>query len=92
MKAPVKLDRSMKHSHKAGGLGIEALFPGLAMNAGDSGVGAIGRIDHATFMPGSTVPMHPHRDDEILTYLRNGRVIHRDTVGDAQEISASRLS
>lgn len=28
---------------------------------------------------------------EILTYLRSGRVLHRDTVGDAEEISAARL-
>ena len=35
--------------------------------------------------------MHPHRDDEILTYLRRGRVRHRDSVGHVEEISPTRL-
>ncbi len=35
--------------------------------------------------------MHPHRDDEILTYVRAGRMLHRDTVGNAEEITATRL-
>lgn len=91
MNTPVKLDRSMKRKHKVGGFGIEILFPGLRLNAGDSGIGAIGRIDQARITPGTTIPMHPHKDDEILTYLRSGKVIHRDTVGDAQEISHTRL-
>jgi redox-sensitive bicupin YhaK (pirin superfamily) len=35
--------------------------------------------------------MHPHRDDEILTYLRGGRVMHKDTVGDVEWFSPTRL-
>jgi redox-sensitive bicupin YhaK (pirin superfamily) len=35
--------------------------------------------------------MHPHRDDEILTYLRSGRVRHRDSEGHTREISSQRL-
>jgi quercetin 2,3-dioxygenase len=31
--------------------------------------------------------MHPHRDDEILTYIRAGKILHRDTVGDEEEIT-----
>lgn len=69
MSNPVKIDRSVKHGRHSGGLGIEILFPGLILENGDSGVGAIGRIDHAHFRPGSRVPMHPHKNDEILTYL-----------------------
>jgi len=33
-----------------------------------------GRIDHARITPGTLIPMHPHQNDEILTYLRNGKV------------------
>jgi redox-sensitive bicupin YhaK (pirin superfamily) len=35
--------------------------------------------------------MHPHRDDEILTYLRQGMVRHRDTVGHTEVISNTRM-
>lgn len=91
MQQPVKLDRSMKQGHSADGFGVEVLFPGAVLNEGDSGVGAIGRIDHARMMPGTVVHMHPHKDDEILTYLRRGKVMHRDTVGHTEEISNRRL-
>ena len=86
-----KLDRSMKRKHGSGGFGIEILHPGLALNDGDSGIGAIGRIDQAIITPGTVVRMHPHRDDEILTYVRRGRMLHRDSVGHAEEISSRRL-
>ena len=87
----MKLDRSMKRKHGSGGFGIEILHPGLALNDGDSGIGAIGRIDQAHITPGTVIRMHPHRDDEILTYVRRGRMLHRDTVGHAEEISSQRL-
>jgi redox-sensitive bicupin YhaK (pirin superfamily) len=87
----IKIDRSSKRVHRVGGFGIEILFPGMTLNEGDSGVGAIGRIDHARVTPGTVIAMHPHRDDEILTYLRQGVVRHRDTVGHTEEISSTRL-
>ena len=86
-----KLDRSMKRKHGAGGFGIEILFPGTRLRTGDSGIGAIGRIDHARIVPGTMIAMHPHKDDEILTYVRNGRLRHLDTVGHSEEISSTRL-
>ena len=89
MTLPLRLPRAMKQRHGSGGLGIEILYPGLAEPGGDSGIGAI--FDHARFTAGTVVKMHPHRDDEILTYLRRGRVRHRDSVGHVEEISPSRL-
>lgn len=91
MIAATKLGREMKRRHQAGAFGIEILHPGLADNAGDSGIGALGRIDHARVGEGTVVRMHPHKDDEILTYLRGGRVRHQDTEGHLEEISATRL-
>jgi hypothetical protein len=35
--------------------------------------------------------MHPHKDDEILTYLRNGKVKHRDSESKNDVISNQRL-
>jgi redox-sensitive bicupin YhaK (pirin superfamily) len=81
----------VKRQHSAGGFGIEMLHPGLALQGGDSGLGALGRIDHARVTEGTVVRMHPHRDDEILTYLRRGRVRHEDTVGNVEEISPRRF-
>lgn len=76
---PIKISRSSKQRRGTGGFRIEILHPGLALGRGDSGLGTIGRIDHAQVQPGTLVAMHPHRDDEILTYLRSGRVEHRDS-------------
>jgi redox-sensitive bicupin YhaK (pirin superfamily) len=35
--------------------------------------------------------MHPHRDDEILTYLRVGKVLHRDSEGLTAIVSNQNL-
>ncbi len=37
---------------KNGGFGIEILFPGKATGSEDSGIGTIGRINHATVTSG----------------------------------------
>lgn len=83
--------REVKKGHRAGGFGIEILYPGLVLDHGDSGIGALGRIDHARINPGMTVRMHPHRDDEILTYMRSGTMRHRDTEGNEEELTPRRL-
>ena len=87
-----KIDNSQKLGRKNGGFGIEILFPGNALSTStDTGIGTIGRIDQATVQPGTLIPMHPHRDDEILTYLRSGRVNHKDSEGHTDLISSQRL-
>ena len=85
------LSRALKKRHGSGGFGIEILYPGLAEPGDDGGLGAIGRIDHAQVTAGTVIKMHPHRDDEILTYLRHGTVRHRDSVGHLEEISPTHL-
>jgi redox-sensitive bicupin YhaK (pirin superfamily) len=83
----VKITRDLKISKQHGGFGIEILFPGRALARKDSGLGTIGRIDHAKITPGTLIPMHPHRDDEIITYLRSGSVQHKDSEGHTGVIS-----
>lgn len=85
------ISNQQKIVKKNGGFGIEILFPGKGIGSGDSGIGTIGRIDQATVTPGTLVPMHPHQDDEILTYLRSGVVEHKDTEGNIEVITNKRL-
>jgi len=33
-------------------------------------------------LPGGAFPMHPHRDFEIITYVRRGAVTHEDSMGN----------
>ncbi len=42
-----KLESGMRRGSLEQGFAVEVLYPGLALNAGDSGVGSIGRIDRA---------------------------------------------
>ncbi|KFF03205.1 pirin family protein [Flavobacterium reichenbachii] len=87
-----KIDNNIKYGKQHGGFGIQILYPGLIMpQLNDTGFFTIGRIDHARITPGTLIPMHPHRDDEILTYLRSGSVKHLDSEGHSQEISNQKL-
>lgn len=77
-----KIDNTKKYGKGHGGFGIQILYPGLIRpQINDTGFSTIGRIDHARITPGTLIPMHPHRDDEILTYLRSGQVKHLDSEG-----------
>ena len=38
--------------------------------------------------PGSGFPMHPHRDVEIISYIREGAITHRDDAGGEGRIAA----
>ncbi|MBL4676839.1 MAG: pirin family protein [Mucilaginibacter sp.] len=58
---------------------------------GDTGLGSIGRIDHASFHGRHHIAMHPHVNDEILSYFRSGSVHHRDSEGFAETINTNRL-
>lgn len=70
---------------------IRILYPGMGFPEGDSGIGSIGRIDHAAIQGGVTIPMHPHVNDEILSYFRSGEALHRDSEGFEKTIGRQRL-
>jgi quercetin 2,3-dioxygenase len=80
-----------KRSHGNNVFHVDILYPGKALGLKDSGFYTIGRIDHASFSPPGVVPMHPHRDDEILSYMRAGLQVHKDTGGHKEYLSASKL-
>ena len=87
-----KIDTTIKYGKQHGGFGIQILYPGLIRpQLKDTGFSTLGRIDHAKITPGTLIPMHPHKDDEILTYLRNGKVKHHDSEGLTDIISNQKL-
>lgn len=70
---------------------ITILYPGMALSGLDSGIGSIGRIDHAKIAGNHTIPMHPHVNDEILSYFRTGKGEHKDSEGYVEMIGKERL-
>lgn len=88
---PRKIASSVKRGDWKRGFGVEIFYPGTLLGEGDSGIGAIGRIDRALIQPGHVIAMHPHKDDEIFTYKRAGRMLHLDTVGNREEVNPRRL-
>lgn len=87
-----KIDKDQRMGRQRGGFGIQILYPGIIRpELKDSGFATIGRIDHAKILPGTLIAMHPHIDDEILTYLRSGKVNHLDSEGITETISNQKL-
>lgn len=87
-----KIEHSAKSGKKRGGFGIDILYPGAVFpETNDTDLTTIGQIDHAQVKPGTLTPMNPHRDDEVLTYLREDNVKHTDTEGYSEVISPQRL-
>lgn len=82
-----KIDHSAFLDHGA----LKILYPGLALNARDSGIAGIGRIDHAFFPGSTTIKMHPHRNDEILSYFRSGSAEHLDSAGFRATVGSKKL-
>ncbi|MBL7911228.1 MAG: pirin family protein [Bacteroidia bacterium] len=60
-------------------------------NHKDNGIYQIGRIDHATLEGGTFVPMHLHHNDEILSYLRKGKMVHKDSNGNVETVHSKHL-
>jgi quercetin 2,3-dioxygenase len=87
------LSASKSQKIRRGLFNIDLYFPGRALKNPDdpNGLLQLGRFDFAHLLPGVFVGMHPHRDDEILTYMRQGTMIHEDTHGERELISATHL-
>jgi len=77
--------------NKTGKGPIKICYPGIKWGKNDSGVGTIGRIDHANIQAGNIIKMHPHINDEILSYFRSGVVNHRDSEGFSSDITPNKL-
>jgi quercetin 2,3-dioxygenase len=78
-------------SDKYGNEHIAILYPGNITNSSDSGLGAIGRIDQAKISHKTVIKMHPHSNDEILSYFRKGNVMHKDSAGISKQLNSTTL-
>lgn len=83
--------KKLDHSKKVGNSHISILYPGLYLSEGDTGYYSIGRIDQANIGTGAVIKMHPHINDDILSYFRSGKVKHTDSEGFEEFITPGRL-
>ena len=84
--------RKIGNDKKVGSSHIKILYPGVAIeNSKDSGLASIGRIDHAEISGATTIKMHPHINDDILSYFRTGHAVHTDSEGFQATISRNKL-
>jgi quercetin 2,3-dioxygenase len=67
--------------------------PGLINQDRDSddySFGPLARFDHATIRKGTKIRMHEHVNDEILSYIGSGQMLHRDSDGEEELLSPGR--
>lgn len=84
--------KKIGNDKKVGNAHIKILYPGAAIeDSKDSGLGSIGRIDHANITSATTIKMHPHINDDILSYFRTGHAVHTDSEGFQATVSRNKL-
>jgi quercetin 2,3-dioxygenase len=86
------LDPATHMSRASGPFQIRRMHPGAMLgDPADGGFGGLGLVDRANLLPGLKVAMHEHRNDEIISYLREGVMVHRDSTGVTEEVRPNRL-
>lgn len=83
--------KKIDNSKKSGNQHISILYPGLELTDHDTGYYTIGRIDQAHIYGGALIKMHPHVNDDILSYFRSGKVKHTDSEGFTEYITPTKL-
>lgn len=78
--------------HEMGPFTIIPNLPGRAIpEHWDHGYGPLARFDESILEPGGFIPMHEHRNDEIITYISDGVVHHADRAGNSFAISPGQI-
>lgn len=81
-----------KTTFEYGPFKIRRMRPGLILpDAGDEAFGPLSVIDHATLDVGTMVTLHEHNNDEILSYLWRGSMVHEDSAGHRVALSPKKL-
>lgn len=71
---------------------IRRIRPGTILGPdADLAFGPLSVIDHAHLAIGTVVAMHEHNNDEILSYLWRGSMVHQDSAGHRIVISPEKL-
>src|SRR5690606_10884131 len=84
--------KKIGNDKKVGNAHIKIHYPGDAIeDSKDSGLGSIGRIDHANITSATTIKMHPHINDDILSYFRTGHAVHVEKEGFQATVSRNKL-
>src|SRR6195256_2610394 len=81
-----------KLRHEMGPFTIITSLPGRAIpNHWDHGYGPLARFDESILEPGGFIPMHEHRNDEIISYVSDGMIHHADMAGGSFPISPRQI-
>ena len=86
----LRADQSQDFEH--GGFSIRRMRPGKCLGPDASpSYGPLSVIDHAHLAEGTLVKMHEHKNDEILSYVISGTMIHEDSAGNRIALSPAKL-
>jgi quercetin 2,3-dioxygenase len=86
------LDSATHMQRARGPFQIRRMHPGAMLSdPADGGFGGLGLVDRADLSPGLKVAMHEHRNDEIVSYLRQGVMVHQDSTDVSEEVRPDRL-
>lgn len=84
------LKNEQSYSNGGGVFALQMRRPGMIwqdFTRDDLAFGPLSRIDHAQSGQGTLIPMHEHINDEILSYMWKGEMLHKDSTG--QEVMVS---
>jgi redox-sensitive bicupin YhaK (pirin superfamily) len=86
------LRSNASRSFAQGPFKIRRVRPGAILGPGaDSALGPFSVFDHANLAVGTVVRMHEHVNDEILSYMWRGTMVHEDSAGHRIPISPAKL-
>lgn len=88
----IQVQRGPNSVIRDGAFLIRRTRPELIFGAGHvAALGPLAVVDHAEIGAGTIIALHEHRDDEILSYVGRGSLIHEDPAGNRVTLSSTRL-
>ncbi|MCY8929355.1 pirin family protein [Bacillus subtilis] len=84
------LKSTQSYSNGGGIFSLQMKRPGMIyqdFTRDDFAFDPLSRIDHAKLEQGAFIPKHEHINDEILSYMWKGKLLHKDSSGEKVMIS-----